>query len=346
MRVLVTGGTGFLGRCVVAALLERGHEVRALVRSSRSGASLPKGVEEVSGDLRLRHTLPDAVRGVDAVVHLAACVVGDDEAQFASTVVGSENLLDAMAAEGVSRLVHCSSFSVYDWSHAPRMFDESAPLERNLYQRDGYAIAKAWQERLVRRYAEKHGWQLTVLRPGFIWGAGNEQIAAIGHSFGTFHVVFGGRRSLPITYVENCAECFALALESPAGIGATFNIVDDEQPSAWRYMGRCRRELGLGGHRLYVPYWCGLTLARLAAVASRTIFHGKGKLPGLLVPCRYQARFRPALFSNAKVKSALGWKPRWSFDEAWRRTRRVKGSNATATSTMAAVVAQETPCEV
>lgn len=346
MRVLVTGGTGFLGRCVVAALLEREHEVCVLVRSSRSGASLPKGVETVSGDLRLRHTLPDAVRGADAVIHLAACVVGEDEAQFASTVVGSENLLDAMASERVSRLVHCSSFSVYDWSQALWIFDESAPLERQLYQRDGYAIAKTWQERLVRRYAEKHDWQLTVLRPGFIWGAGNEQIAAIGHSFGPLHVVFGGRRSLPITYVENCAECFALALESPAGIGETFNIVDDEQASAWRFMGRCRRELGLGGYRLYVPYWCGLALARLAAWASRTIFHGKGKLPGLLVPCRYQARFRPAVFSNQKVKSALGWKPRWSFDEAWRRSRHRDDAQTAASPTLATAVAQETPCEV
>ena len=91
--------------------------------------------------------------------------------------------------------------------------DESSPLESNLYERDGYAISKTWQERLVRRTAEANGWNLTILRPGFIWGADHELIAGIGQSVGNWHVVIGGRRPLPLTYVENCAECFLSALE-------------------------------------------------------------------------------------------------------------------------------------
>ena len=66
----------------------------------------------------------------------------------------------------------CSSFSVYNYSATRRTLDEDSPLHevQDVYTRDGYTIAKWWQERVTRRYAETHGWDLTVLRPGFIWG--------------------------------------------------------------------------------------------------------------------------------------------------------------------------------
>ena len=85
-------------------------------------------------------------RAVDAVIHLAACVVGDDDAQFASTVVGTENLLAAMVEQDVTRLVHCSTFSIYDWLLPGAILDEESELEQDLYARDGYAISKTWQD--------------------------------------------------------------------------------------------------------------------------------------------------------------------------------------------------------
>ena len=106
------------------------------------------------------------------LLHLAAVVSGGEDAQFAGTVAGTERLLDAMAVSACRRLVLCSSFSVYDYSSTRRTLDESSPLHEvpDVYARDGYTIAKWWQERVTRRFAEKQGWDLTVLRPGFIWG--------------------------------------------------------------------------------------------------------------------------------------------------------------------------------
>ena len=117
MRVLITGATGFLGRYVVAAAVRHGHQVTALARPSRKiePGFFPADVAIVRGDVRDAALLPAALANIDAVIHLAAQVVGDDDSQFASTVVGTENLLKAMADSEVRKLVHCSTFSSYAW---------------------------------------------------------------------------------------------------------------------------------------------------------------------------------------------------------------------------------------
>ena len=122
MRALVTGANGFLGRHVVNALLARGIEVRAMVRPAARLEALgwPSSVEVFRADLRTSRELATAFEGVDVLIHLAAVVSGGEDAQFAGTVVGTERLLDAMAASACRRLVLCSSFSVYDYSSTRR----------------------------------------------------------------------------------------------------------------------------------------------------------------------------------------------------------------------------------
>src|SRR3984893_6851371 len=122
MKALVTGANGFLGRHVVAALLARGVEVRAMVRPATRLEALgwPSSVEIFRADLRSSRELSTAFDGVDVLIHLAAVVSGGEDAQFAGTVVGTERLLDAMASTTCRRLVLCSSFSVYDYSSTKR----------------------------------------------------------------------------------------------------------------------------------------------------------------------------------------------------------------------------------
>src|SRR5215813_13513490 len=89
-----------------------------------------RGVTDiVRADLRSARELDQIFDGVDVLVHLAAAVTGGEDAQFASTVVGTENLIKAMARSGCRRLVLASSFSVYDWSSIHGVLDERSPLE-------------------------------------------------------------------------------------------------------------------------------------------------------------------------------------------------------------------------
>ena len=311
MRVLVTGAKGFLGRPVVDALLRRGHEIRALIRpgAQLNGIAWSDRVEVVRTDLRAPGSLEPAFEGVDVLVHLAARVGGSDSTQMADTVVGTERLLKAMANSATRRLVLASSFSVYCWNTIRGTLTEESALESDLYRRDGYAIAKTWQERVTRRMSQEHNWDLTILRPGFIWGRDHGYLAGLGQKLGRFHLVFGPSARLPLTHVDNCADCFALATEHPNAIGETFNIVDGHEISTWRYLGEYLRRTCVGEHRLPIPYHVALFGALSADWVNRRLLHERAKLPGLLIPCRFRARFKPLRFSNRKVQEVSGVAP-------------------------------------
>lgn len=301
MRVLVTGAAGFLGSRVVGALAERGHDVVALVRPASPAPEWPGArVELRRGDLRDPAAAAAAVAGVDAVVHLAAQVTGSEEARFTGTVVTTENLLAAMAEAGVRRLVLASSFSVYDWSRCGGVIDERTPLEEEpgLYERDGYAIAKWWQERVVRR---AEGLDLTVLRPGFIWAEGREPLDGIGPRIGPLQLVIAPLGRLPLTHVDRCAACFAAALDAEGAAGATINIVDGDLQRTWSVA----RGAWTGG-ALPVPYAFAFALVRLTHRVARALLGERLRLPSVFVPRRFEARFRPVRASGAEAGRVLG----------------------------------------
>ncbi len=220
-----------------------------------------------------------------------------------------------MADSSAKRLIHVSSLVVYDWSRAKRIFDESTPLQSNMYEMGAYTIAKIWQERIITKFAAANLWDLTILRPGFIWGPQNSEIAGMGRRLGRTYLMFGPFTRLPLSHVTNCSDCIAKTLESPKSIGETFNVVDSNSIRVWRYVRA--HATGAGGRTwlLPVPYYGGLATARFAAFISRILFGKDGKLPSLLTPRRYKSQFKPLRFSNHKLKSVVDWKPPLSFEE-------------------------------
>ncbi len=116
MKWLVTGAGGFLGSRVVTKLLNQGEQVRAMVRpaSDLSRVAWADRVDVFRGDLRRCPNLAEALEGVDGLVHLAAAVSGTPEEQFASTVVGTEKLLEAMAKS--TRGAACSWSAVFPFT--------------------------------------------------------------------------------------------------------------------------------------------------------------------------------------------------------------------------------------
>lgn len=326
MKLLITGASGFLGRFVVAEALRREHAVRAMLRSAadagKSGWADHPNIEIVRADLRSRRGLADAIRGVDAVLHLAAAKSGDLYAQYAGTVVATENLLAAMAEAEVRRIVLVSSFSVYDYRKIRpfSILNEQSPIERDAFERDEYAHTKLVQERLVREAAAKNGWAFTVLRPGVIFGKDNLFTARLGVNGGRFILRTGAWARLPLTYVENCAEAIVLAAEKESAAGQTLNVVDDEMPTQRRYAALLRRRLSPRPVILPVPRWTMQLLAGLAVTTNKLLFGSRAKIPGIFVPARLEARCRPLRFTNQKIKQVLGWSPRFGLNEALERS--------------------------
>ena len=224
-----------------------------------------------------------------------------------------------MARSACSRLVLASSFSVYDWSAIRGTLDERSPLEPvpDLYERDGYSVAKSWQERVTRRMAEQNNWGLTVLRPGFIWGRDRAYVAACGQQVGSLHVVIGPWSHLPLTHVENCADLFALVADDPRALGQTFNVVDGVGERIWSYLGDYLRGTGERGIRIPVPYQLAWAVVR---TAFATVFRRNGKLPHVLVPCRFESRLKPLRYTNERAREVLGWRPPLSYEACRSRT--------------------------
>lgn len=336
MRALVTGAGGMLGQAVVSQLLKQGVAVRALVRPAASIERLgwsEEGVDVFRADLRVSGDLVDAFEDVDVLVHLAAAVTGSEDLQFASAVVGTERLLEAMARSRTTDLVLASSYSVYDWRAFRRRLTERTPLDIDLYDRDGYAIAKIWQERVTRRLSQRHGWRLAVLRPGFIWGRENALFAGAGQSLGSAFAVVAPLAKPPLTHVENCASAFvAVATHMDRAADRTFNVVDDHDITTWRYVGRYAAAARKRLLRIPVPYRLGLGLVHLANGASRLAFGPKGKLPSLLVPRRFEARFKPVRSDFGALRESIGWTPPHSLAECMDMTYGSSGLPATRTA--------------
>lgn len=327
MKLLITGASGFLGQYVVAIALRQGHQVSAVVRPASSTETLAWAnhpqVELVRIDLRRRAGIETYLEGVDAVIHLAAAKAGDFYAQFGGTVLATENLLSAMTAVGLKRLVAISTFSVYDYiaMGTGEKLDENSPLVADPTSRDEYTQTKLLQEKLIREFEKEQAGLVTILRPGVIYGRDNLWTARLGASIGSKRWLrIGARAKLPLAYVENCAEAIVLAAEQEAAIGKTLNVLDDNPPTQRAYAKQLRQRMPDAPRFVPVNWTVMSLLGNLAWGINQKWLGGQAKLPGILVPSRLQARFKVLNYSNQKLKNTLNWEPRYTLEKALDRS--------------------------
>jgi 2-alkyl-3-oxoalkanoate reductase len=322
MKLLITGASGFIGRYVVAAALRKGYDVRAVVRSPQQPlpwSSHPQ-LEVVHLDLRDTARLPETLSGIDTVVHLAAVLSGTFEEQRQGNVLATQSLLGALKTSSVQHLVAISTFSVYDYLSLSlgTILSESMPLETHPERRDGYAQAKLAQEVLVRQFATETSTLLTILRPGIVYGKDRLWNASLGINVkNRLWVCVGDRATLPLLYVENCADAIMQAILYPPKSRHTINLVDDHLPTQKEYRDALQQVVLTLPAKVTLPWAAIDQVSRLASQLpgiSRTNF------PGLLVPERVHARFKPLAYSNTRAKQYLDWTPRFSLQEALARS--------------------------
>src|SRR6266550_4574415 len=250
-RILVTGSNGFIGTKVVEILLEYGFSnIRCLVRSSSqlgrleqalSSFDFGRNVEIVTGDLLSREDCEKAAENVSIIYHLAAGIEKSFAGAFMNSALATRNLLDAFLEVGKpKRFVNVSSFAVYSNLSLKRngLLDETCPLETASQERfDAYGFGKLKQEEIVREYAKHHRLPCATLRPGYVFGAGKQELnGRVGIKiFGPF-IQVNASNLLPLTYVDNCAEAIVLAGLTPGIDGEVFNVVDDDLPTSRHFL--------------------------------------------------------------------------------------------------------------
>jgi uncharacterized protein YbjT (DUF2867 family) len=238
MKVIVTGGSGFVGRHITARLAKEGHTVRILSRHahppSREAAS-ESNPELVRGDIAEPGSLDAAFAGMDAVIHLVGIIseVGRNTFEKAH-VIGTRNVLAAARRAGVGRFIHMSALG-------------TRPNAVSRYHQT------KWQaEELVRN----SGLQYTIFRPSIIYGPGDGFVSLFARlsRFAPFLPVIGsGTARMQPVPVHVVADAFVKALTEPAAIGNTYDLAGPDELTFLEALDAILDSAGRRRPKIHVP---------------------------------------------------------------------------------------------
>ncbi len=324
-RALVTGANGFIGSHLVEYLLEQGHEVIALVRTTSDTRSLepafrihPERLRVVLGDLREPGSLAAAVAGVDVVYHLGAVLMGTSRREFRETnVEGTRNLLDAVARRGdggVTRVLFTSSQA------AAGPAADATPIDETREPRpvSWYGESKRDAEGIVREHGAR-GLPVTIVRPVAVYGEREREISG-----GTFPAVRLGlmprvglrSKVASFIYVGDVVRGIVAAAESPTTLGKTYFLGD---PEPYRATDVVRTVADAMGQRIRLPVIVPHFVLWFGAVLSETLHHFTRARPKLTRDKVREMRHRWWGASPAAAARDFGWSATTELLDGMRR---------------------------
>jgi uncharacterized protein YbjT (DUF2867 family) len=251
MRVLVTGGTGFVGPKIVRAIRDEGHEVRALVRdqgSKEAQVLAGWGCELASGDVTDAESLRHAVQGCDVVVHLVAIIKGSPATFDRVMKQGTRSLIAAAKDAGVGRFVLMSALGTGEHS-------------KDL---TSYFNAKWHQEQALKA----SGVEYVIFRPSFVFGPDGGTLKIFMQQVRLSPVIpIVGTKKLQPVWGEDVGAYFAKAVTTPEAANRTFDLVGADVITWDELFAGIKRALGKRRLTFHMP----LGLARAGAVVAERI---------------------------------------------------------------------------
>jgi nucleoside-diphosphate-sugar epimerase len=243
--VLVTGGTGFLGRRLVERLLAAGRSVSVLARRA-DPALEQRGVRFICASLDDAPAVAAACAGVETVFHVAAKVGvwGRYDDFFRTNVLGTRALLEGCRRHGVARLVYTSTPSVVYNGRDLAGADESLPLTEDCPS--AYPLTKAIAEREVLA-ANSGSLRTIALRPHLIWGVGDPHLVprVIERArAGRLRIVGNGQNRVDMVHIENAVDAHLLAESADRAAGKAFFITNGEPVALWSWINDLLTALG------------------------------------------------------------------------------------------------------
>ena len=325
MKILVTGGLGFVGHHLVGKLIAEGHEVHALGRTANPPKEkLLPGMHYHCHDLSAGVVSGEWFRGTHTVFHVAAKagVGGRYEEYKRANLSATEQLLQACTQNGVERFIYTSTPSVA-FSTAPiRGGDESLPYSKEVFS--AYASTKALAEQAVLSLHDPAGMRTLALRPHLIWGRGDPHLlprVISRHRCGKLKIVGDGKNRVDLTHVENVVHAHLCAFrsmdENPALGGSAYFIGQNEPVRLWDWLNEIFSRVGLPSLHKSVPYRTAYHLGHMIE-KTWSLFHLQSDPPMTrFLACQLA---HDHWFSSAAAESDLGYRPVITMEEAMQKT--------------------------
>ncbi|HEX5694348.1 MAG TPA: 2-alkyl-3-oxoalkanoate reductase [Arenimonas sp.] len=331
MKVIVTGGAGFLGQALCRALQAEGHDVTSFQRS-HSPALAAMGVRQLRGDLADAAAVHAALAGQAAVFHNAAKAGawGSHESYFAANVTGTRNVLAAMREHGIGRLVYTSTPSVTHSGRSPVEGGDEAGTPYGQGFKAPYPATKLIAEKEVLA-ANDPGLATVALRPRLIWGPGDTQLLprlAERARAGRLRFIDGGHNRMDTTFIDNAAQAhidaFKALAPGAACAGKAYFISNGEPREVRRIVNDLLATAGVPPVDKSIPYGVAYAAGAVLEGVWRTL-----RLAGEPPMTRFLAEqlSTPHWYDISAAARDLGYVPAVSMDEGlerlarWWRTR-------------------------
>lgn len=313
--VLVSGGSGFLGSRLIPALTGAGFQVHALFRSEQAAAVVQaRGAQPVFGGLDDAAALTAAMRGCTHVVHAAARhhEGGPPAAHYRDNVMGTQHMLAAAESAGVRRFVAVGAAMCLLGGKPIVGADESWPLNAPRYS--PYAQTKTIADRAVLS-ANRQGFHTCVVRPAWIWGPGDPQLASLVEAArtGRLRLIDGGRYPIVTSHIDNTVKGIELALERGQG-GQGYYVFDDGEIKIRDFITRALAVYGLPEPTKTIPRavaWIAATV--MDAVWPLLRLTGSPPIPRLMV----KLNGGPFLICDHKARRELDYTPVITREQAF-----------------------------
>jgi nucleoside-diphosphate-sugar epimerase len=316
-KILITGGTGFIGRHLLKALCEKECSVEVLVRKSSNVESLKRlGITLQYGDILDKESLDKVIDKTTSVVYHLAAKLGQWGVQekeiYRVNVEGTKNLLEVCLEKGISHFIFCSTPGVIGKT-GNKAAKEYLPYNPPyIYER-----TKCEAEKLVIRYYQEKGIPITIIRPDFVYGPYDLRRLKLYRAIKNrrFLIIGDGRAYLHPTYIDDVIQGFEIVMNNPKAIGEIYNIAGPRPITVNEYIETICEVLKVPIPKIKVPK----ILARITAFMCECISNVIGQEPFIS-----QSKINFLTISHgsdiSKAKTQLGYSPQFEFKDGIART--------------------------
>ena len=316
MKVLVTGGTGFVGSHLVSRLVKKGQSVRVLVRKGSNVDYLKKlDVELCLGDITDKNSIKTAIKGIDVVYHIAALFRQarfPDKVYWQVNAQGTQSMLEASYEEGVKRFVHCSTVGVLGHIANPPA-DETYPYNPG----DVYQRSKCEGEKIALKFFQDKKFPVVVARPTAIYGPGDMRLFKLFKyvSSGRMIILGDGNSFYHLVYVEDLATGFELCAQKENAVGKVYILGGEEYLTLNDLVDLIAEVLGVSLSKIHLPVF---------PVKALSILCEKVCIPLRVEPPLHRRRVdfftKSRAFNISRAKEELGYEPKFDLETGLRLT--------------------------